>query len=189
MLVRGSPRLTLRTNPGFYSAVCADGEGVVGYDGGSDCVLLPSREIEHIGSAHDDVELELLKAVARRRLAAGRKELDLGLERTCRPGGARAAVRCRRSPTWPLRARPASPLRITSAMRPATMPAASASIALSQPTSTGRSSLSPGLLMTWSEIWCDVENSKSFRSSHYRYVSPGHGLEGVAALHTVITLH
>ena len=30
-----------------------------------------SREIEHIGSAHDDVELELLKAVARQRLAAG----------------------------------------------------------------------------------------------------------------------
>ena len=30
-----------------------------------------SRDIEHIGSAHDDAELELLKAVARQRLAAG----------------------------------------------------------------------------------------------------------------------
>jgi hypothetical protein len=30
-----------------------------------------SRQIEHIGSAHDDAELELLKAVARQRLAAG----------------------------------------------------------------------------------------------------------------------
>jgi hypothetical protein len=41
-----------------------------------------SRDIEHIGSAHDDAELELLKAVARQRLAAGQEELDLGLERT-----------------------------------------------------------------------------------------------------------
>jgi len=38
------------------------------------------REIEHIGSAHDDVGLELLKAVARQRLAAGQGELDLGLD-------------------------------------------------------------------------------------------------------------
>ena len=42
-----------------------------------------SRDIEHIGSAHDDVELELLKAAARQRLAAGQGVLDLGLE----PGG------------------------------------------------------------------------------------------------------
>jgi hypothetical protein len=41
-----------------------------------------SRQIEHIGSAHDDAELELLKAVARQRLAAGQEELDLGVERT-----------------------------------------------------------------------------------------------------------
>jgi DDE family transposase len=41
-----------------------------------------SRDIEHIGSAHDDVELELLKAAARQRLAAGQGELDLGLEAT-----------------------------------------------------------------------------------------------------------
>ncbi len=39
-----------------------------------------SRKIEHIGSAHDDVELELLKAAARQRLAAGQGELDLGLD-------------------------------------------------------------------------------------------------------------
>src|SRR5438270_13862045 len=38
-----------------------------------------SRDIEHLGSAHDEVELELLKAVARQRLAAGQDELDLGL--------------------------------------------------------------------------------------------------------------
>ena len=41
-----------------------------------------SRDIEHLGSAHDDAELELLKAAARQRLAAGQGELDLGLEAT-----------------------------------------------------------------------------------------------------------
>ena len=38
-----------------------------------------SRDIEHVGSAHDDAELELLKAAARQRLAAGQGELDLGV--------------------------------------------------------------------------------------------------------------
>ena len=33
----------------------------------------------------------------------------------------------------------------------------------------------PGLL-TWCEIWCDVENSKSFRSSRNRRIFPGHRL-------------
>src|SRR3954469_3367272 len=37
-----------------------------------------SRDIEHIGSAHDEAELEALKAAARRRLAAGQLELDFG---------------------------------------------------------------------------------------------------------------
>jgi hypothetical protein len=37
-----------------------------------------SRDIEHIGSARDDAELELLKAVAQQRLAAGQDQLDLG---------------------------------------------------------------------------------------------------------------
>src|SRR3989440_10799497 len=41
---------------------------------------LGSRDIEHIGSAHDDAELEALKAVARQRLVAGQPELDLGLD-------------------------------------------------------------------------------------------------------------
>jgi hypothetical protein len=38
-----------------------------------------SRDIEHIGSAHDEAELETLKAAARQRMAAGQGELDLGL--------------------------------------------------------------------------------------------------------------
>lgn len=38
-----------------------------------------SRRIEHIGSAHDEAELEALKTAARQRLAAGQDEFDLGL--------------------------------------------------------------------------------------------------------------
>jgi len=38
-----------------------------------------SRDIEHIGSAHDEAELEVLKAAARQRVAAGQGELDLGM--------------------------------------------------------------------------------------------------------------
>ena len=45
-----------------------------------------SRDIEHIGSAHDDAGLELLKAAARQRLAAGQDVLDLGLDAGA-PGG------------------------------------------------------------------------------------------------------
>lgn len=52
-----------------------------------------SRDIEHLGSAHDDVELELLKAAAaRQRLDAGRGELDLGLD-TSAPGRTAAGHR------------------------------------------------------------------------------------------------
>lgn len=45
-----------------------------------------SREIEHNGSAHDEAELEALKAAARQRMARGQLELGLGLE-TAGPGG------------------------------------------------------------------------------------------------------
>jgi hypothetical protein len=45
-----------------------------------------ARDIEHFGSAHDDAELELLKAAARQRLASGQGVLDLGLD-TGVPGG------------------------------------------------------------------------------------------------------
>jgi len=40
-----------------------------------------SRQIEHLGSAHDEVQLEVLKTAAAQRLAAGQQSLDLGLER------------------------------------------------------------------------------------------------------------
>jgi hypothetical protein len=39
-----------------------------------------SRKIEHVGSAHDEAELEVLKAAAQQRIAAGQPELDLGLD-------------------------------------------------------------------------------------------------------------
>lgn len=38
-----------------------------------------SRSIEHLGSAHDEVELEALKVAAASQLTAGQTELDLGL--------------------------------------------------------------------------------------------------------------
>lgn len=38
-----------------------------------------SRDIEHIGSAHDDAQLAVLKAAARQRMAAGQLEFDFGL--------------------------------------------------------------------------------------------------------------
>jgi hypothetical protein len=61
-----------------------------------------SRDIEHIGSAHDDAELELLKAAARQRLAAGQGEFDLGLIplrragrcQSPRPGWAACSMPC-----------------------------------------------------------------------------------------------
>jgi hypothetical protein len=39
-----------------------------------------SRSIEHIGSAHDEDELEAFKAAARQRLANGQGEFELGLD-------------------------------------------------------------------------------------------------------------
>jgi hypothetical protein len=47
-----------------------------------------SRQIEHIGSAHTDADLELLKAVARQRLAAGQGELELRMPGSPANGGA-----------------------------------------------------------------------------------------------------
>ena len=59
-----------------------------------------SREIEHIGSAHDEVELELLKTVARQRLVAGQDELDLGLDRTPEAGGPLPITSSRMGHLW-----------------------------------------------------------------------------------------
>jgi Transposase DDE domain len=45
-----------------------------------------SRRIEHLGSAHSDGELAVLKQIAAERVAAGQGELDLGLSAAVEPG-------------------------------------------------------------------------------------------------------
>ena len=59
-----------------------------------------SRDIEHIGSAHDEVELELLKTVARQRLAAGQGELDLGVSAPPEAGGPLPITAARMGHLW-----------------------------------------------------------------------------------------
>jgi len=46
-----------------------------------------SRQIEHLGSAHDEAQVEVLKAAAAQRLAAGQQTLDLGLGQAGTAGG------------------------------------------------------------------------------------------------------
>lgn len=62
-----------------------------------------SRDIVHIGSAHDDAQLELLKAAARQRLAVGQGELNLGLDgadRTGKAGGPLPITSSRMGHLW-----------------------------------------------------------------------------------------
>jgi len=59
-----------------------------------------SRDIEHIGSAHDDAELELLKTVGRQRLAAGQGELDLGVRAPVKVGGPLPITASRMGHLW-----------------------------------------------------------------------------------------
>jgi hypothetical protein len=59
-----------------------------------------SRDIEHIGSAHDEVELELLKTVARQRIAAGQGELDLRLAAPPEAGGPLPITASRMGHLW-----------------------------------------------------------------------------------------
>jgi hypothetical protein len=59
-----------------------------------------SRDIEHLGSTHDDVELELLKTVARQRLVAGQGELDLGLDAPPDAGGPLPITASRMGHLW-----------------------------------------------------------------------------------------
>jgi hypothetical protein len=65
-----------------------------------------SRDIEHIGSAHDDIELELLKTVSRQRLAAGQSELDLGLDAPPETGGPLPITASRMGHLWDALGRP-----------------------------------------------------------------------------------
>jgi hypothetical protein len=59
-----------------------------------------SRTIEHLGSAHDEAELEALKAAARQWLAAGQGELGLGLPAGTSPGGPLEISSTRMSHLW-----------------------------------------------------------------------------------------
>jgi hypothetical protein len=59
-----------------------------------------ARQIEHIGSAHDDAELEALQAAARERLAAGQQTLDLGLDPSVFPGGPLTIVGSQAAHLW-----------------------------------------------------------------------------------------
>jgi hypothetical protein len=58
-----------------------------------------SREIEHLGPAHDGAQVELLKAAARQRLAAGQGELELGLA-VGAPGGPLPITASRMGHLW-----------------------------------------------------------------------------------------
>ena len=59
-----------------------------------------SRQIEHLGSAHDDAEVEALKAAARQRLAEGQGTLDLGLQTAGVNGGPLEIVASKASHLW-----------------------------------------------------------------------------------------
>jgi hypothetical protein len=61
------------------SPVCADSEDSVGCGGADRALRAGSRDVEHIGSAHDETELKVLKAATRQRLTAGQGGLHLGL--------------------------------------------------------------------------------------------------------------
>lgn len=59
-----------------------------------------SRDTEHIGSAHDEEQLELLKAAARQRLSEGQDELDLGLQPPPEAGGPLPITASRMGHLW-----------------------------------------------------------------------------------------
>jgi Transposase DDE domain len=59
-----------------------------------------SRKIEHLGSAHDDGEVEALKAPARQRLAEGQGTLDLGLATAGVDGDPLEIVSTKSTPLW-----------------------------------------------------------------------------------------
>jgi hypothetical protein len=59
-----------------------------------------SRQIEHLGSAHDNGEVEALKAAARQRLAEGQGVLDLGLSTAGADGAPLEIVATKSTPLW-----------------------------------------------------------------------------------------
>src|SRR6185503_14563611 len=59
-----------------------------------------ARQIEHLGSAHDDGEVEALKAAARQRLAEGQGALDLGIDTTGTDGAPLELLATKSSYLW-----------------------------------------------------------------------------------------
>ena len=59
-----------------------------------------SRQIEHLGSAHDEGEVEALRAAARQRLAEGQGALDLGLNTAGADGEPLEIVATTSTPLW-----------------------------------------------------------------------------------------
>jgi hypothetical protein len=59
-----------------------------------------ARQIEHLGSAHDEVELAALKVVAAERIAAGQQVLDLGLDAGAAGAGPLEIVSSRAGHLW-----------------------------------------------------------------------------------------
>jgi hypothetical protein len=62
-----------------------------------------ARDIEHLGSAHDEQAIEALKAVARQRLAGGQGQLELGLDAETLAGigaGPLPILSSRMAPLW-----------------------------------------------------------------------------------------
>jgi hypothetical protein len=59
-----------------------------------------SRSIEHVGSAHDDAQIEALKAAARQRIVEGQGELDLGLDPAEIPSGPLEIIGSRAGYLW-----------------------------------------------------------------------------------------
>lgn len=59
-----------------------------------------SRDMEHIGSGHDEAEVAALRAAARRRLAGGQDELDLGLDDSPQAGGPLEITSSRMGHLW-----------------------------------------------------------------------------------------
>jgi len=65
LLVHGWPGLILRTSRGFLSGRVPYVRTVRTPSGATAVQIVYSCQIEHIGSAHDDAEPELLKAVVK----------------------------------------------------------------------------------------------------------------------------
>ena len=74
-----------------------------------------SRDIEHIGSAHGEAELQALMVAARKRLAAGQGELELGLAAAASTGAPLPITSSRMGHLWDALARTYDALGLTDA--------------------------------------------------------------------------